>query len=91
MDVTLAYDPSNSSIILSFYIGTVAAKVTDNAYGQGTWHQVPGSQSYNLESSGNWYDFTVEFEDLGYSRRFMGRLETGIESITDPAMGNLEL
>jgi phospholipase C len=88
MDVTLAYDPSNSAIILSFFIGGIEAKVTDNAYGKGTWHQAPGSHSYNLESSGNWYDLTIEFCNSSYSRRFMGRLETGVESITDPAMGN---
>jgi len=33
-----------------------------------------------------WYDFTVKSNCLSFERRLMGRMETGRESITDPAM-----
>jgi phospholipase C len=38
-----------------------------------------------LERSGFWYDFTIQGSD-GFERRFAGRLETGRDSISDPAM-----
>lgn len=66
--------------------------LTDNAYKLGgTWEQTSNSQSYIVKDSGNWYDVTMRFENSSYSRRFMGRLETGVESITDPAMANMQL
>jgi len=47
----------------------------------------------NVISSGNWYDFVIKevnndkVEDKQiYERRFMGRIETDKDSITDPAM-----
>ena len=43
----------------------------------------------DVSKNGNWYDLaiTVSNEKL-FLRRFMGRMETGKDSITDPAMGN---
>ena len=74
-----------------------AFTVADNAYGLGgPWeysstagpiaHEVP------VAASGNWYDFTVTASGDGcggrvFSRRFMGHLETGKVTTTDPAMG----
>lgn len=49
------------------------------------------SETFNLEQSGNWYDLTIEFPDYGYSRRYMGRLETGVEGVTDPAFGRQQI
>lgn len=43
------------------------------------------SQKWELINSGNWYDFTLETEE-GHFYRFAGRLETGEDSISDPAM-----
>jgi phospholipase C len=41
-----------------------------------------------LRHSAHWYDFSVIVRGLaGYSRRFAGRLETGRDSVSDPAMG----
>jgi phospholipase C len=39
---------------------------------------------WNLEKSGNWYDFTVL--SANFERRFSGRVESGKDSISDPAM-----
>jgi phospholipase C len=41
-----------------------------------------------LAASGLWYDFTLQVDGLeGYRRRLAGRVETGRDSISDPAMG----
>ena len=41
-------------------------------------------KKFNVSMSGNWYDFRIQTST--FERRFMGRLETGADSITDPAM-----
>ena len=46
--------------------------------------------TWNLSGSGYWYDFTVTVaQQPGFARRFAGRLETGRDSISDPAMGGM--
>ena len=40
----------------------------------------------DLEKSHHWYDFTVKTEK-SFSQRFAGRVETGKQGISDPAMG----
>jgi phospholipase C len=41
-----------------------------------------------LERSAHWYDFTVLVRGLpGFRRRFAGRVETGRDSLSDPALG----
>ena len=39
-----------------------------------------------MSKYGNWYDLNVRTESGSYKKRFMGRMETGIETISDPAM-----
>jgi phospholipase C len=39
-----------------------------------------------LSKSGNWYDLTAR-TDQGFLRRFAGRLETGKDGVSDPAVG----
>lgn len=41
----------------------------------------------DVSKAGNWYDFEIFSSDHCYSRRFAGRMETGKDSISDPAMG----
>jgi phospholipase C len=66
--------------------------VTANAYrsdGPWTYTVAPGMQmepSWSLAGSGNWYDFTLSMAG-GFERRFAGRLETGKDGLSDPAMG----
>jgi phospholipase C len=44
------------------------------------------AKSWPLSASGGWYDFTATCSELpGYVRRFAGRIETGADSISDPA------
>ncbi len=51
----------------------------------------PGAQArrrFIVKGSGHWYDFSVRLPSLpGYLRRWAGRMETGRDSISDPAMG----
>jgi len=48
----------------------------------------PGRTSLNwdVSKSGNWYDLTVIA--AGLTRRFAGRVETGMNSVSDPAMAS---
>jgi phospholipase C len=41
---------------------------------------------WDVSRSGNWYDLSIA-ADRGFVRRFAGRLETGKDSVSDPAMG----
>jgi phospholipase C len=48
----------------------------------------PLQHNWSLRASGNWYDVTLRAELLPtWSRRFAGRLETGHDGVTDPALG----
>ena len=48
---------------------------------------VIGMVTLPLASSGGWYDFSVRVNgQADYSRRFAGRMETGADSTSDPAM-----
>jgi phospholipase C len=46
------------------------------------------SEFFPLHSSYGWYDFTITTRsDSGFERRLAGHLETGRDSMTDPAIG----
>jgi phospholipase C len=69
-------------------------ELTANAYfdTQPVRHEVASYgvtvQTWKIESSGHWYDFTLRVPQLpGFSRRFAGRMETGAASTSDPAVG----
>jgi phospholipase C len=63
--------------------------VTPNAYRtDGPWVvnvKNDATLDWDLSSSGYWYDFTITGDD-GFERRFAGRMETGRDSVSDPAM-----
>ena len=43
---------------------------------------------FALERSAHWYDFTVTVHNLpSFRRRFAGHIETGRDSLSDPALG----
>jgi phospholipase C len=90
----ICYDPSSGDIYLKVHntgsgFGTVT--VTSNAYRtDGPWTMTVAANSteslnWDLRASGRWYDFTVTSGT--WQRRFAGRVETGADSISDPAMG----
>jgi len=71
---------------------SVRVEIEANAYGYQPVSPVtlaPGKsekQYINLAKSGNWYDFAVKGPN-GFLHRFAGRVETGRDSVSDPAMG----
>jgi phospholipase C len=95
-DVVLGYDPQSRQLRVQLSnTGPVAATFTiaANAYYPATPATVSvvarGTTVIELPlaTSGGWYDFSVRVKGQSdYSRRFAGRLETGADSTSDPAM-----
>ncbi len=74
----------------------IELEIIDNAYGNPAIYPVVAAGQknktvlLNLGKSANWYDFTVKLKNRNtIAYLFAGHVETGSESITDPAMGNL--
>jgi phospholipase C len=69
------------SVDAETYPGTASWRVT----------VAPGETAtrvFSLEKAGNWYDFCVRVDGLpGYLRRLAGRVETGADGVSDPAIG----
>ncbi|HKR43515.1 MAG TPA: phospholipase domain-containing protein, partial [Paraburkholderia sp.] len=94
-EVRVRYDTANNALELSIANRASAASnvsVAANAYrSEGPWTYAlrAGEQvqaNWALADSGGWYDFTLSAEN-GVIRRFAGRVETGRDSVSDPAMG----
>jgi len=95
-ELKTCYDVANGDLQLSLHnTGTAACtfQITANAYLSTSAKKrtvQPGATEtfiWGLKDSGHWYDFSVTVEGLaGYSRRVAGRVETGRDSVSDPAM-----
>jgi phospholipase C len=92
-EVQVCYQPTTGHVYVKVHnTGSEAGRVTvtANAYrADGPWtiKVAAGATElmhWNLELSGNWYDFTVQSD--GFERRFAGRVETGKPGVSDPAM-----
>ncbi|CAM4329259.1 phospholipase C, phosphocholine-specific [Bordetella tumbae] len=96
-EVRVCYDIANGNVYLTTMNdgnGDASFTIKANAYfNEGPWTvSVAAGASedihWDLASSTRWYDFTVTCTALpGWSRRFAGRVETGADGISDPAMG----
>ncbi|GAB6850529.1 phosphocholine-specific phospholipase C [Paraburkholderia kururiensis] len=95
-EIRVCYDPANDAVYLTIMnVGNATSQVTvaSNAYRtDGPWtYAVPAGMQvepyWTLAASSGWYDFTLTAEN-GLARRYAGRVETGKDSITDPAMGS---
>ena len=96
-DVEAAYDPKTSGLTLR--IKNRSSKVlsldaVDNAYGSGgPWPievaaKKTVEKSWSLGKSERWYDISLRRRDgAGFERRFAGRVENGLPSISDPILG----
>jgi phospholipase C len=95
LDVKSSYDCQRLGITLHI---TNRATVTShvrisNAYNDHTVeHSLrPGEKlerNWFLWESGGWYDFTVRVDsDAGFERQLAGHVETGFDSVSDPAIG----
>jgi phospholipase C len=96
-EIQVCYDLSNAAVYVKLRnTGTAPARFTIKpmAYRQdGSWTVTvqpgaEGEQHWSLADSGNWYDFEVSVDvQPTFRRRFAGRLETGKDTVSDPAMG----
>ncbi len=95
-EIRVCYDIANAAVYLTLInTGSAACTFTvqPNAYRtDGPWtYEIPAGrqleQHWPVGRQGNWYDFTVSTAQGGFTRRFAGRLETGADSVSDPAMG----
>ena len=94
IDAQLGYDPQGRAVVLHFTNREAAPRkltLHSEVYRPATMKSVllpPGKKvtlRWSVKASGNWYDLTLAGE--GFERRFAGRLETGADSVSDPAMG----
>ena len=91
------YDENDNEITLEFSNRSghaVVASVLDNYSGHRTTIDLStndtDTKNWSLKRSSGWYDFVVTVaDDPQFEQRVAGHLETGDDSITDPAMGGL--
>jgi phospholipase C len=92
-EIQVCYSPCDGVLHLKFSRATTVTgelTVGANAYVQGGPWKVDFAAtpspalSWDLTSSGGWYDFTVT--GSSFLRRFAGRMETGRDTTSDPAM-----
>jgi len=86
------------SVTVAGSAGSCSFSLVDKSYGTGPWVVVAavGSEAVQVASvqhSGNWYDLTLTLAPSAecpltgdFSRRFMGRMENGQYTTSDPAM-----
>ncbi len=95
-EIRVCYDVANVEVYVTMInTGSAACRftVTPNAYRtDGPWEfEIPPGkqldQHWPVARQQNWYDFTVTTKQGGFTRRFAGRIETGVDSMSDPAMG----
>lgn len=100
LDVALLYENARKTptgnVVLRVTNNSNASRslvITDNGYnGKQVQKQLAAGTSTDmilpLKKSHGWYDFSVTVNGFDtYSQRYAGRVETGLESITDPVMG----
>jgi phospholipase C len=71
--------PARLSFQSNVYRPTATKEIEIPAHGTAALRQ-------DVSTSGNWYDVTLRTAQ-GFGRRFAGRMETGKDSVSDPAMG----
>jgi len=100
LETQVAYDRNQATLSLTLSNpgdAAIAAEATAQAYGLEPWRTIlaPGAsatQAWRLDKTGGWYDLLVTANGLpGFRRRLAGRLETGADAISDPALGGKAL
>ena len=72
------------------FAATAWAYRTDGPWRQTVAPGQVGELSWTLGDSGNWYDFEISCDRApSLRRRIAGRIETGKDSVSDPAMGQV--
>ncbi len=95
--MSVVRDPDGEQLVVKLHnpsLRAVSFSVTPNAYAAATpsWSTRlatgrSATHAWKLRSSGGWYDLSVTSATRpGWMRRLAGRLETGSDSVSDPAM-----
>jgi len=98
-EIRVCYDIKNGNVYLEmmnhgtkpceFKVRSLAYR-TDGPWSASVAGGAVASQHWELQASGQWYDFEVTCgADASYYRRFAGRVETGRHSVSDPAIGSV--
>jgi phospholipase C len=95
LDVRSKYDTVHNGIVLIIRNdGNARSEVeVTSAYSGQTFKQAlsPGEsleKEWSLEQSSGWYDLTIEVQsDSSFKYQLAGHVETGRDSVTDPAIG----
>ena len=99
LDVRTSYDEMRNAITLTISNRAVrhaGLRILDNYTGKSIAQDLgPGasiSKHWSLGRSFGWYDFVITVdEDTGFRYQFAGHLETGEDSISDPAMAGFRI
>ena len=97
LDVDLFYDCDDNAVVLRItnQARTSARVTVASLYGNKKIVETLArgralEKRWSLKSSFGWYDLTVSTDaDAGFLRRFAGRLETGRDTYSDPALGGM--
>jgi len=97
LTVKTNYDKDSEGLELVIHNHSASAekvKIVEAYSGKTTTHHLQPDSAFTyfsqLEKSFGWYDFTVQVDsDASFQRRLAGHVETGRDSMTDPAMGGL--
>ena len=95
LEVRAVYHPDSCSVTLELHNGGSAnsnVRLLNGYTGKTLGRSVdPGEtlrQHFPVEGTFGWYDFTVDVDgDAGFQRRLAGHVETGNDSMSDPAIG----
>ena len=97
LDVTSSYDDERSGITLEIVNrgAECSLSILDVYTKDQTSHRLKAGEELtrhlNLEKFYGWYDFVVEVPtDSTFQRRIAGHVETGEDSLTDPAIGTAQ-
>ena len=93
------YDVDNTAVLVHMKntgVNDAVVTMEDHAYNiisskdYSVTAETESTLSFDISASGNWYDFSASVMGDGdvkcYDRRFAGRMETGKDTISDPAM-----
>jgi phospholipase C len=94
--VRVHYEPDRLTVVLEIQNGghrLERIRIRDAYTGEHATRFLDAGETFAqrvaLEASFGWYDLAIEVDsDKQFSRRFAGHLETGRDSMTDPAMGS---
>ena len=95
LTVTMAFDRKALKLTITLRNAgpaPLSVRAVANAYGHKPWTVTVGpgatvSNTWALANSRGWHDLSLTLTDHpGWLRRLAGRLETGRDTVTDPAM-----